>query len=158
MKKFEKILDAAMRFLMALFMLALLLGGTWQIITKLAGHPSTVTDEFLRFVLIWASLIGSAYCFYRDEHLSLDLVKDRVHGPAAVVLTIFIEAMILFFVGYVFVYGGWKLTVNATNSSAVTRIPFKFLYSIVPLSGIFIVVARILKYVQLFTDKKGEGK
>ena len=31
-----------------------------QIITKLAGHPSTVTDEFLRFVLIWASLIGSA--------------------------------------------------------------------------------------------------
>lgn len=158
MKKFEKILDAAMRFLMALFMLALLLGGTWQIVTKLAGHPSTVTDEFLRFVLIWASLIGSAYCFYRDEHLSLDLVKDRVHGPAAVVLTIFIEAMILFFVGYVFVYGGWKLTVNATNSSAVTRIPFKFLYSIVPLSGIFIVVARILKYVQLFTDKKGEGK
>lgn len=158
MKKFEKILDAAMRFLMALFMLALLLGGTWQIVTKLAGHPSTVTDEFLRFVLIWASLIGSAYCFYRDEHLSLDLVKDRVHGPAAVVLTIFIEAMILFFVGYVFVYGGWKLTVNATNSSAVTRIPFKFLYSIVPLSGIFIVVARILKYVQLFTEKKGEGK
>ena len=158
MKKFEKILDAAMRFLMALFMLALLLGGTWQIVTKLAGHPSTVTDEFLRFVLIWASLIGSAYCFYRDEHLSLDLVKDRVHGPAAVVLTIFIEAMILFFVGYVFVYGGWKLTVNATNSSAVTRIPFKFLYSIVPLSGIFIVVARILKYVQLLTDKKGEGK
>ena len=158
MKKFEKILDAAMRFLMALFMLALLLGGTWRIVTKLAGHPSTVTDEFLRYVLIWASLIGSAYCFYRDEHLSLDLVKDRVHGPAAVVLTIFIEAMILFFVGYVFVYGGWKLTVNATNSSAVTRIPFKFLYSIVPLSGIFIVVARILKYVQLFTDKKGEGK
>ena len=83
MKKFEKVLDTAMRFLMALFMLALVLGGTWQIVTKLAGHPSTVTDEFLRFVLIWASLIGSAYCFYRDEHLSLDLVKDRVKGPAA---------------------------------------------------------------------------
>ena len=159
MKKFEKILDTGMRFIMSVFMLALVLGGTWQIFTKMIlNNPSTVTDEFLRYVLIWASLIGSAYCFYRDEHLSLDLVKDRVHGPAAVVLTIFIEAMILFFVGYVFVYGGWKLTVNATNSSAVTRIPFKFLYSIVPLSGIFIVVARILKYVQLFTDKKGEGK
>ena len=96
MKKFEKVLDTAMRFLMALFMLALVLGGPWQIVTKLAGHPSTVTDEFLRFVLIWASLIGSAYCFYRDEHLSLDLVKDRVKGPAAMVLAVFIEAMILF--------------------------------------------------------------
>ena len=28
--------------------------------------------------------------------------------------------------GYVFVYGGWKLTANATNVSSVMRIPFKF--------------------------------
>ena len=59
-----------MRFIMAVFMLALVLGGTWQIFTKMIlNNPSTVTDEFLRYVLIWASLIGSAYCFYRDEHL-----------------------------------------------------------------------------------------
>ena len=31
MKKFEKILDTVMRFLMALSMFALLAGGTWQI-------------------------------------------------------------------------------------------------------------------------------
>ena len=56
-----------MRFIMAVFMLALVLGGTWQIFTKMIlNNPSTVTDEFLRYVLIWASLIGSAYCFYRD--------------------------------------------------------------------------------------------
>jgi TRAP-type C4-dicarboxylate transport system permease small subunit len=36
------------------------------------------------------------------------------------------------------------------------RIPYKFLYSIVPISGIFIVVARVLKYAQYFTGKKGE--
>lgn len=157
MKKFEKILDTGMRFIMAVFMLALVVGGTWQIVTKLAGSPSTVTDEFLRYVLIWASLIGSAYCFYRDEHLTLDLLTDRAKGPAKIALTVFIEAMILFFVCYVFIYGGWKLTVNATNSSAVTRIPFKFLYSIVPISGVFIVVARILKYIQLFVSKDSKG-
>ena len=155
MKKFEKILDAAMRFLMALFMLALLLGGTWQIATKLAGHPSTVTDEFLRFVLIWASLIGSAYCFYRDEHLSLDLVKDRVKGPAAIVLAVFIEAMILFFVCFVFIFGGFRLAMYAINNSPVMHLSFHFLYSIIPLSGVFIVIARVLKYIQYFTDKKG---
>ena len=32
MKKFEKILDTVMRFLMALSMFALLAGGTWQIL------------------------------------------------------------------------------------------------------------------------------
>lgn len=156
MKNFEKILDTAMRFLMALAMGALVVGGTWQIFTRwVLGNPSTFTDEFLRYVLIWASMIGSAYCFYRDEHLALELVTDRVKGPVAVVLQIFIEVAILFFVCYVFIFGGMKLAMNATNISSVMHIPFKFLYSILPISGIFIVVARVLKYIRLLTEKKG---
>lgn len=156
MKKFEKILDTGMRFIMAVFMLALVLGGTWQIFTKMIlNNPSTVTDEFLRYVLIWASLIGSAYCFYRDEHLSLDLVKDRVKGPAAIVLAVFIEAMILFFVCFVFIFGGFRLAMYAINNSPVMHLSFHFLYSIIPLSGVFIVIARILKYAQRFAEKKG---
>lgn len=74
MKKLDKILDNVMRFLMAVAMFALLAGGTWQIFTRwILRNPSTVTDEFLRYVLIWASMIGSAYCFYKDKHLALDL-------------------------------------------------------------------------------------
>ena len=157
MKKIEKILDAVMRFLMAVAMGALVLGGTWQIVSRwILGNPSTFTDEFLRYVLIWASMLGSAYCFYRDEHLSLELVTDRVHGAAAVVLQVFIEIAILFFVIYVFIIGGWKLAMNATNVSSVMRIPMKVLDMIEPVSGVFIVVARILKYAQLFAEKKGE--
>lgn len=161
MKKLDKILDNVMRFLMAVAMFALLAGGTWQIFTRwILRNPSTVTDEFLRYVLIWASMIGSAYCFYKDKHLALDLVKGRAKGAFNVFLSVFIEAAIVFFVGYVFVYGGWKLTVNATNVSSVMRIPFKLLYSILPISGIFIILARVLKYVDLFLEnknKKGEN-
>ena len=146
-----------MRFLMALAMAALVVGGTWQIVSRwILRNPSTFTDEFLRYVLIWASMLGSAYCFYRDEHLSLELVTDRVHGVVSVILQVFIEACILFFVCYVFIYGGWKLAANATNVSSVMRIPMKILYMIEPVSGAFIVVARILKYAQLLAGKKGE--
>ena len=107
MKKLDKILDNVMRFLMAVAMFALLAGGTWQIFTRwILRNPSTVTDEFLRYVLIWASMIGSAYCFYKDKHLALDLVKGRAKGAFNVFLSVFIEAAIVFFVGYVFVYGG----------------------------------------------------
>lgn len=54
MKKLDKILDNVMRFLMAVSMFALLAGGTWQIFTRwILRNPSTVTDEFLRYVLIW---------------------------------------------------------------------------------------------------------
>ena len=160
MKKLNQVIDAIVRFLMALAMFALLAGGTWQIITRWILHdPSTVTDEFLRFVLIWASMIGSAYCFYNDSHLALDLVKGRAKGKVDLVLSFLIELAIFFFVGYVFVYGGLRLTLLATNVSSVMRIPYRFLYSILPISGVFILAARILKNMQLYQEyhnKKGD--
>ena len=148
-----------MRFLMALAMLTLLVFGTWQIFTRwVLGNPSTFTDELLRYVLIIAGFIGSAYCFYRDEHLALTLITDKAKGPFKLALDIFIEICILFFVIYVFIYGGLKLANTATNVSSVMHIPMKTLYMIEPVCGILIVLARILKYVNLYTEKKGENK
>jgi len=156
LKKFEQILDTVMRFLMAVAMFALLVFGTWQIFTRwVLGNPSTFTDELLRYLLILSGMIGSAYCFYRDEHLSLTLVTDRAKGPFKTVLNVFIEACILFFVIYVFIYGGWKLAMTAINVSSVMHIPMKYLYMIEPVCGVLILLARILKYVQMFTEKKG---
>lgn len=154
MKKIEKILDTVMRFLMAFAMGLLVVFGTWQIIARVLGIPATFTDEFLRYVLIVSALLGSGYCFYRDEHLALELVTDRAKGPFKVVLTVFIEAAILFFVCYVFIYGGFKLSATAIDKSAVMHIPMKLLYLVEPISGIFIVIARILKYAQMFAARK----
>ena len=148
-----------MRFLMALAMLTLLVFGTWQIFTRwILGNPSTFTDELLRYVLIIAGFIGSAYCFYRDEHLALTLITDKAKGPFKLCLDIFIEICILFFVIYVFIFGGFKLANTATNVSSVMHIPMKTLYMIEPVCGILIVLARILKYVNLYSEKKGENK
>ncbi len=163
MKKIDEILDKGMRFLMAVAMFALVAGGFWQIFTRwILGNPSTFTEEFMRYMLIWASMIGSAYCFYKDKHLSLDLFSSKAAGKAKVVLMIFTEVMILFFVGYVFIYGGGRMAMNATNYSSVMRLPYRFLYSVLPVSGIFIVLGRALKYALMYTEakevRKGETK
>lgn len=145
-----------MRFLMAVSMFALCAFGVWQVFTRwVLGSPSTFTDELLRYILILSGMIGSAYCFYRDEHLALTLVTDRAKGPFKTILNVFIEACILFFVIYVFIYGGWKLAMTATNLSSVMRIPMKALYMIEPICGVLIILARVLKYIQLFAEKKG---
>lgn len=57
-------------------------------------------------------MIGSAYCFYKDKHLALDLVKGRAKGAFNIILSV------------------------------------------------FIILARVLKYVELFVEskkKKGEN-
>lgn len=155
MEKLDKFLDRCMKFLMAMAMLSLVIGGFWQIFTRwILQNPSTFTEEFMRYMLIWASMIGSAYCFYKDKHLTLDLFKRKVKGVAGIVLNVFIEGVILFFIIYVFIYGGAYQMMSSTNYSPVMHLPYKFLYVVLPLSGSFIVLARVLKYIQIFQQSK----
>lgn len=159
MKKLNKFIDALMRFLMAVAMFLLVVFGFWQIFTRWIMHnPSTFTDEFLRYVLIWASLIGSAYCFYTNQHLALSLLTDRVKGVPKMILNVFIEACVLFFLIYVFIRGGAALSMYSTNSSSVMHIPYSVLYAILPITGVMCVVARILKYIELLQDYLNKKK
>ncbi|MFC2283163.1 MAG: TRAP transporter small permease [Lachnospiraceae bacterium] len=155
MKALDKFLDNAMKFLMAVAMGSLVVGGTWQIFTRwILKNPSTFTEEFMRYMLIWASMIGSAYCFYKDKHLALDLIKDKLKGTPAMCLSVFIEVCILAFLLVVFVYGGGRMAISSTNYSPVMHIPFKVLYIVLPLSGILAILGRVLKYIQYFSERK----
>lgn len=155
MKALDNFLDNAMKFLMAIAMGSLVVGGTWQIFTRwVLNNPSTFTEEFMRYMLIWASMIGSAYCFYKDKHLALDLIKAKLKGIPAVCLSVFIEICILVFLIIVFIYGGGRMALSSTNYSPVMHIPFKALYIVLPLSGILAVLGRVLKYIQYFTERK----
>ena len=157
MNKINEIIDKVMTAFLAIAMLSLLLGGTWQIFTRwVIRDPSTFTDEFLRYALIWSAMIGSAYCFYKNEHLALDLFSSKARGVPKILLTIFIEAAIIFFVVYVFIWGGIKVASNATNASSVMKIPFKVLYSVFPISGVLIVITRIINYAMVLFGKKEE--
>lgn len=155
MKALDKFLDNAMKFLMVVAMGSLVVGGTWQIFTRwILKNPSTFTEEFMRYMLIWASMIGSAYCFYKDKHLALDLIKDKLKGTPAMCLSVFIEVCILAFLLVVFVYGGGRMAISSTNYSPVMHIPFKVLYIVLPLSGILAILGRVLKYIQYFSERK----
>ena len=155
MKALDKFLDNAMKFLMAVAMGSLVVGGTWQIFTRwILKNPSTFTEEFMRYMLIWASMIGSAYCFYKDKHLALDLIKDKLKGTPAMCLSVFIEVCILAFLFVVFVYGGGRMAISSTNYSPVMHIPFKVLYIVLPLSGILAILGRVLRYIQYFSERK----
>ena len=155
MKALDKFLDNAMKFLMAVAMGSLVVGGTWQIFTRwILKNPSTFTEEFMRYMLIWASMIGSAYYFYKDKHLALDLIKDKLKGTPAMCLSVFIEVCILAFLLVVFVYGGGRMAISSTNYSPVMHIPFKVLYIVLPLSGILAILGRVLKYIQYFSERK----
>lgn len=154
----KKMIDKLMMSLMSIVMLMLVAGAVWQVFTRfILRDPSLFTEEFLRYTLIWSCMLGAAYAFSRDMHLSLVLVKDKVKGPAKTILYIFDELIVLIFAAGVLVYGGFALCArNTTQVSAILRIPMSAVYAVVPISGVIILLVKLGTYVELFQKKKKE--
>lgn len=156
MKKIEKGLDLVMRTIMSIVMLVLLIFGTYQIFTRwILNNPSTFTEEMLRYLLIWAGMIGAAYCFFRDQHVKLTLLTGKLHGLPATIVTIFGEVVVIIFILYVYIWGGGQLAIkNAAQLTAVLRLPMWLIYGCLPVSGIMVILSKLLRYLSLYTKWK----
>src|SRR5690606_31571221 len=82
MNTFRKGLDVVLGSVCCL-VLAIMVGiACWQVISRyILGVPSTITEEMLRFLLVWVSMLGMAYVAGKKQHISLTILLDKV-SPA----------------------------------------------------------------------------
>ena len=121
--------------------------------------PVAFTEELVRYSLIWTGFIGAAYAFSTREHMSLTLIRDKFTGKAHTALLVVIDGLILLMAIFVFTIGGFKLAVSASREfSALLGIPRSLVYSIAPISGVFIVLAQIINIYEDVTGEKVESE
>ena len=127
MKTLNKILETVLGLLVAV----MVLGCIWQVITRFVlNNPSKYTEELLRYLLIWTTMLGVPYAYGKDKHLS--------KGKA--MTNIFIEALILVLSVFVMVAGGWMVTMNSAGQiSPAMHMPMQLYYAGVPVSGVLMV-------------------
>lgn len=119
------------------------------------NSPVAFTEELVRYSLIWTGFIGAAYAFSTREHMSLTLVRDKFTGKAHTALLVAIDGLILLLAIFVITIGGFKLAVSASREfSALLGIPRSLVYSIAPISGIFIIIAQIINIYEDITGEK----
>ena len=88
-----------------------------------------------------------------------DLIRDKFTGKAHTALLVAIDGLILLMAIFVFTIGGFKLAVSASREfSALLGIPRSLVYSIAPISGVFIVLAQIINIYEDVTGEKVESK
>ena len=118
------------------------------------NSPVAFTEELVRYSLIWTGFIGAAYAFSTREHMSLTLVRDKFTGKAHTALLVTIDSLILLLAIFVITIGGFKLAVSASREfSALLGIPRSLVYSIAPISGIFIIIAQIINIYDITGEK-----
>lgn len=115
----------------------------WQVFSRyVLQSPSTATDEVARFLLMWLTLLGTAWIVGQREHLAIDLLSDKLSANNALKLQRLLILLTAVFTILVLIVGGSNLvlvTLRLAQTSTVLQVPMGYVYLALPVSGLFML-------------------
>lgn len=126
----------------------------WQVVSRyILNDPSTTTDEIARFLFIWVGLMGAAYTVGQKRHLAIDLADQLLEHNRIkrTILRMIVSLISLVFSGVIMIYGGSQLMLHILNTGQISPalgIQMGWVYSAIPLCGLFMLVYMIVDFVE----------
>lgn len=129
----------------------------WQVFSRtVLGNPNTITEELVRFGLIWFAMLASAYVVGQKGHLAVTLLSEKLTGRNRKLLEIIVQCLFLLFALTIMMYGGWNaVTLTMGQISPSLSIPMGYVYLAVPVSGGLIIIYSLINLVEAYTEKVG---
>lgn len=129
----------------------------WQVMSRyLFNISASWTEELSRYCLMWLAMLGAAYITGKREHIEIDVLFEKLSLKNQQRLEYFIEILIIIFAVIVMVIGGGYLmymTFYLEQKSPALQVPLGYIYSILPLSGLLIVMYT-LHYISQIKSQK----
>ncbi|OJG13589.1 TRAP dicarboxylate transporter subunit DctQ [Enterococcus asini] len=118
----------------------------YQVFTRtVLNNPNTVTEEFVRFGLVWLSMLASAYVVGKKSHLAVTMLSDNLTGSKKRLLEIVVQVLFLIFAAVIMIFGGWKaVTVTMGQVSPSLSLSMGYVYLAVPVAGVFMFIYSLL--------------
>lgn len=137
MKVLNKILGGILAALVGIMVVVV----TYHVAVKIVAEPSDWTDEFLRYSIIWLTMLGAPYAYGAGKHLSINILTNGFSARGKIIDKLVVELLILILSVVVFIIGGIMVTTNAVGQfSASMHLPMQLYYVGVPIGGILMVV------------------
>ena len=151
MTRLRRLLDLCIGSVCAVLLAALVVVLCWQVFSRYAlGTPSTLTEETLRFGVIWLSLLGAAYATGQGTHMAIDLARDITTGRARQVLEMLVPVAFIIFAVAVLILGGMRgMEIASRQLSPVLRVPMGWVYASLPVSGGLMILYSLLNLIDL---------
>lgn len=158
-KKIRNAMDQVLRICQIALFAAMVAVGTYQILVRyLFNRPSTVSEELLTYAFAWLSLLGASYMFGKRGHMRMGFAADKAKGSMKKGLQMVSECLIFSFAAIIMIYGGIQITsLTMGQKTASLGIPMGYVYSIVPISGVLILIYSILNIADIQSGKEGKG-
>lgn len=142
----RKIIDKIIEVMCTAIMGYMVLAVCWQVITRFVlKNPSTVTEEILRYLLVWTTMVGGAYAYGRRKHLSINMLAKKLPPRAQKLLDIFVQAVVIAFCVVVMIVGDLRLVETTFNQiSSALHLPMPYVYASILVGGVLIIFYAII--------------
>lgn len=158
MSKIVRLVNQAMAIFSVLLSAVLVVCVVWQVISRyVLGEPSIVTDELARFLFMWVGLIGAAYATGLKRHLAIDLLLLKMQGKNKTSLEVVILLVMIFFAGYILLYGGGNLAWDTHLTGQVSPslgIDMGVVYLCLPVSGAIMLFYLLIDLIGKFSSER----
>ena len=152
MNRLRHLVDRALEVLLATLMAAMVMAVLWQVFTRFVlRDPSSMTEELVRFGLIWLGLLGAAYGFGKRYHLAIDLLHRRSSKRSKRGLDLVTHLSVIVFAFWVLIIGGFRLvdlTLAMGQTSAALEIERGYIYLALPISGLAMIFYSVVSMLE----------
>ncbi|CAH6661034.1 TRAP transporter small permease [Pseudocitrobacter vendiensis] len=149
MELIRKWLDRVLEVVCCLVLAMMVAVSCWQVISRyIVGQPSTITEELLRFSLVWISMLGMAYVAGKQQHISLTILVDKVSPRLRSIWLIILQLTFVAFSVWILIIGGLKISsISMLQVSPALGIPMGQVYYALPIAGVLIIIYSVMNII-----------
>ena len=152
----KKVIDAIMRIVGTITLSVMTVLVWYQVIARyFFNSPSSITEALSQFLFVWLIMFGSAYVYGSKEHLTIDILKDKMSARLNMIVEIITNVFLFVFIAVVCVYGGFiysKGQVVQTDPSL--HISKAIIYSSLPFTGAMTLFYAVYNCAKAVADYK----
>ncbi|EOT44331.1 TRAP transporter small permease [Enterococcus columbae] len=160
MKSLRNFLDRVLELLCSSVLVIMIFVVLYQVFTRtVLNKPNTISEELVRFSLVWLAMLSSAYVTGKKSHLAVTLLSEHLSEKNQYLLEVIVQILFMIFSVVIMVFGGLKaVSVTLGQISPSLSLSMGFVYLAVPVSGALMFAYSLLNLFDFYKLNKGDGK
>ncbi|MDM0008365.1 TRAP transporter small permease [Variovorax sp. J22G73] len=141
MQAFERYFLAANRWALILLLAAMSVIIFTNVVLRYTTSQSLEwAEEVSRHMMIWLTFLGAGPVLRYGGHIAVENLQDALPHAGAVAVRAFVAALLFAFFGFMVWYGWLYMQRTMFQLTAVTQIPFAYIYSAMLIGGVLLIV------------------
>ena len=129
-----------------------------QIIFRAFFSALIWSEEAARYMLVWMTFLGAGCVHKRSGHIAVALLHSLVPGVSKKFFQVLTHLVCVAVFAVMIYYGVNYVQVTSAQLSAAMRIPMRYIYMAIPLSGAVMMLHTVSHILRICTDKEAQSR